>query len=283
MNDAFDTVSFETEDGFLAYRDTGTGRPVVLLHAFFADHTMWDDQVPALARHYRVIAPDARGHGGSANASRPFRSTDDLAALLRHLDIGPAVLVGVSMGAITAVDTALEHPDLVHAVVISGGSVPTFQFGEGWARDVQAAQAAALAAGDMEGWMDAFVLWAVGPHRKPDDLDPDVLRRIREMAWRTLVKHTADEPNHHIPVPDTANRAAEITVPFLAVNGALDTPELAGIAAHFARTVANGRVTTIDDAGHYPNLEQPDAFLRVIEDFLQIVNAEVDPAHGGRG
>ncbi|WP_143673523.1 alpha/beta fold hydrolase, partial [Streptomyces griseiscabiei] len=84
------TRTFQSDDGPLAYLDTGQesgrkagpGTPLVLLHGGFTDHRMWRDLVPALvAAGHRVIAPDARGHGASANASRPFRLTDDLAAL----------------------------------------------------------------------------------------------------------------------------------------------------------------------------------------------------------
>ncbi|MGA5702666.1 alpha/beta fold hydrolase [Peterkaempfera bronchialis] len=274
MNDASDIFTFASEDGLLAYRDTGAGRPLVLLHGGYLDHTMWDDQVPVLARHHRVIAPDARGHGASANASRPFRQTDDLAALLRHLGVGPAVLAGVSMGATIAVDTALVHPDLVRALVISGGGTSAPELHDPWARGVQAAQARALAAGDIEGWIDGSALWAAGPHRTLDDIDPEVVRRLREMARRTITKHTAAEPDHHRPVPDTATRAKEITVPVLAVNGALDTPDLAAIAERIATTVPDGRITTIEGAAHMPTMEQPDAYNRILEDFLRTLYAE---------
>ncbi|MET7433034.1 MULTISPECIES: alpha/beta fold hydrolase [Streptomyces] len=97
---------------------------------------MWDEQMRAFAPHYRVIAPDARGHGASSNATRPFRPADDLAALLRHLDVGPAVLVGVSMGGGTAVDTALEHPELVRAVVVSGVGTSEPYFENPWSLEV---------------------------------------------------------------------------------------------------------------------------------------------------
>ena len=273
-DDASDTFAFETEDGLLAYRDTGAGRPVVLLHGAFSDHTLWDDQVPGLARRYRVIAPDARGHGGSANAGRPFRQTDDLAALLRHLDVGPAVLVGLSMGSIVAVDTALEHPELVHALLLSGGGLPVPTFHTPWAVDVQAAQNRALAAGDIAGWIEGFTLWAAGPQRTIDDVRPDVVRRLREMAGRTLAKHTAAEPDHRVPVPDTAARAKEITVPVLVVNGALDLPEIATMTDRFVRTVTDGRSATIEDTAHYPGLERPDAFNRILDGFLRTVYAE---------
>ncbi|WP_189023386.1 alpha/beta fold hydrolase [Nocardia rhizosphaerihabitans] len=77
----------------------GPGAPLVLLHAAFLGSAMFDAQLFGPRRGHRVIAPDARGHGEPANATMPFRHTDDLAALLRHIDAGPAVPVGVSMGA----------------------------------------------------------------------------------------------------------------------------------------------------------------------------------------
>lgn len=182
MSAASELKFFESEDGRLVHRDTGEGPLLVLLHGGFLDHGMWDDQVPELARHHRVIVPDARGHGGSANATRPFRHTDDLAALLRHLDAGPAVLAGVSMGAATAVDTALEHPDLVRALVVSGAGTSEPEFDDPWTLGVLAAQARALGAGDIEGWIDAFMLPAAGPHRALGDVDRTVVERVR--GWR---------------------------------------------------------------------------------------------------
>jgi pimeloyl-ACP methyl ester carboxylesterase len=89
------------------------------------------------------------------------------------------------------------------------------------------------------------------------------------MAGRTLAKHTAGEPDHHTPVPGTRERAGELTVPVLALNGALDTPELAALAEHFA----GGRTVTVEGAAHYPNMEQPDAYNRAVADFADAVYA----------
>lgn len=273
MTDASDLATFPSHDGLLAYRDTGSGLPVVLLHAGFLDHTMFDELVPALARRHRVIAPDARGHGRSANATLPFRQTDDLAALLRGLDTGPAVLVGTSMGAIIAVDTALEHPDLVRALVISGGGTALREPRDPWLLDLEAEKAAAMAAGDIAGWVDAFALIAAGPHRGLDRVDPEVVRRVKEMAWRTLAKHTADEQDHSVSVADTAARAKEIAVPVLALNGALDSPDLIALAEDLAAAVPDGRTTTLDDAAHLPSMDRPEAYLHAVEAFLQEITA----------
>lgn len=249
--------------------DTGTGRPLVLLHGGFLDHSMWDDQIPVLAARYRVIAPDARGHGRSANATAPFRHTDDLAALLRHLGTGPAILVGVSMGAGTAVDTALEHPELVSAVVVSGAGTNEPYFTDPWTTRMWAAWHSAMAAGDLDASVEAFTLFAAGPQRTLDDLDPEVVGRLRRMARSTLSKHTADEPDLLIPAHDTWERAAKIDVPVLAINGAIDSPDHIGMAERLIRTVADGRAISVDRTAHYPNMERPDVFNESLEGFLR--------------
>ncbi|WP_433372035.1 alpha/beta fold hydrolase [Streptosporangium sp. CA-115845] len=255
----------------LFWLDTGTGRPLVLLHGGFVDHGMWGDQIPVFASRYRVIAPDARGHGRSANATEPFRLTDDLAALLRHLDTGPAILVGVSMGAGIAVDTALEHPELVGAVVVSGGGTNEPYFTDPWTTQAMAAWHSAMAAGDLDASVEAFTLFAAGPHRTLGDLDPEVVGRLRRMSRGTMSKHTGDEPNRLVPVRDTWDRAAKIDVPVLAINGAIDSPDHIGMAERLVRTVANGRAISVEGSAHYPNMERPDIFNEILEDFLRTV------------
>ncbi|MFD9402868.1 alpha/beta fold hydrolase [Streptomyces sp. NPDC060011] len=273
---AFDT--FASEDGLLAYRDEGprSGRPLVLLHAGFADHTEFDNLVPRLVEHgYRVVAPDARGHGWSANASRPFRQTDDLAALLDHLDLAaPAVLVGVSMGALIAIDTALEHPSLVAALVVSGRGLGEPRMEDPWSAARQEAQAKALAVGDISGWLDGLAHWAAGPSRTLEDLDAGVVRHLREMATRTLGKHTPDEPDRTVAVSDVPARAEGIAVPVLAVNGTLDAPACLETVTALMGAVPHGRTVAIEGAGHHASLECPERFARVLVDFLDEVHGE---------
>lgn len=80
-----------------------------------------------------MIAFDARRHGSSANAAEPYRPVDDLAALLRGLDAAPAVLVGLSTRGATAVDAALEYPELLRALVVSGVGTSEPEFQHPWA------------------------------------------------------------------------------------------------------------------------------------------------------
>ncbi|MFI6007604.1 alpha/beta fold hydrolase [Streptomyces sp. NPDC051243] len=269
MTVAFELSSFTSADGDLAYLDTGSGDLVVLLHPGYVDHRAFEDQISALAAHHRVIAPDVRGHGSSANASRPFRWADDLAALLRHLDAGPAVLVGVSMGGVIATDTVLEHPELVRAVVTCGAATGDFMYTDPWTKEIQAEYARTLAAGDIEGWLRAFLRVVPGEHRTADDVDQDILRRLREMALNTIGKHTPDEKDRMVRVTDSWSRLPTIDVPVLALNGTLEPAEMLDAAERLVRSVPHGRSATIDGVGHYLNMEKPAAFNEILLDFLR--------------
>lgn len=261
---------FASADGDLAYLDTGSGDLVVLLHSGYVDHRLFDDQIPALAAAgYRVIAPDVRGHGWSANASEPFRWADDLAGLLRHLDAGPAALVGVSMGGAIAGDTVIEYPELVRGVVLGGASVSDFRYTYDPTQKVVAASAVALNAGDVEGWLKVFLRSVAGPFRTADDIDPRLLDSLREMALHTIAKHTPGETNWHVPMAGTWPRVPKIDVPVLTVNGALDSPDLIADAELFACTVLSGRSVLVEGVSHFPNLERPEEFNGLLLDFLR--------------
>ncbi|MEU0965397.1 alpha/beta hydrolase [Streptomyces sp. NPDC005917] len=269
MNGAADVRFFPSSDGDLAYLDTGSGDPVVLLHPGYVDHRFWAGQIPALAAGYRVIAPDVRGHGSSANASKPFRWADDLAELLRHLGAGPAVLAGVSMGGVIATDTVLEHPELVRAVVTCGAVTGDFQYTDPWHQELQAEYARTLAAGDIEGWLDAFVRVASGEHRDLDAFDPEIARRLREMARHTLSKHAPGETDWHVRVTDSWPRVPKIDVPVLTINGSLEPADLLAAADRLARAVPDGRAEIVEGTDHYPNLEKPEIFNSILLGFLR--------------
>ncbi|MFJ5923205.1 alpha/beta fold hydrolase [Kitasatospora sp. NPDC092948] len=268
--------TFQSSDGLLAYRDEGPreAETLVLLHSVFVDHTQFDNLIPGLVElGHRVVAPDARGHGWSANASGPFRNADDLAELLRHLGLRQVTLVGVSMGATIAVDTAVEHPELVRALVVSGRGLGEPDLTDAWSVRTAEQQAAALAGGDLPGYLDGFVQWIAGPTRSLDEIDPAIVAHVREMALRTLMKHTPDEPDHRIPVENLAARAKEIAVPVLAINGALDAPALLATADALIRTVPNGRTVLLPDVGHYTTQEAPQEFTRALVAFLREIDA----------
>ncbi|MDA9436587.1 alpha/beta fold hydrolase [Bradyrhizobium sp. CCBAU 51627] len=98
------------------YATFGRGEPVVLLHGGLANSNYWGHQVRALERHYRVIVMDSRGHGRSSRNQEPYGydlMASDVVALLDHLEIKTAAIVGWSDGAIIGLDIAMKHPERV--------------------------------------------------------------------------------------------------------------------------------------------------------------------------
>lgn len=121
--DAQGTGAYADVNGLHLYVEShGTGRPLVLLHGGLGSGEMFGPVIPALvAGGYRVIAPDLQGHGRTADIDRPIDvrlMADDIAALIGHLDLGQADVVGYSLGGGVALQTAVRHPELVRRLVV---------------------------------------------------------------------------------------------------------------------------------------------------------------------
>ena len=122
------TSHLEVPGGRLLVVDEGTGPPIVLLHAAVADLRAWDAMVPPLvAAGYRVVRFDARNFGGSTGDDVAFTNRADVIAVLDSLGLERAALVGNSRGGMTAVDTAIESPERVVAVVGVGAGIGGFE------------------------------------------------------------------------------------------------------------------------------------------------------------
>lgn len=256
----------------LAYEVRGAGHPLVLLHAGIADARMWDDHIDAFAERFLVVRYDARGFGRSGPAVGNFSSHDDLAALLAALGIARAHLLGLSMGGAVALDTALEHPNLVSALVLAAtrpsGLAPSKRLRDDWT-----AVDARVAAGDIDGAVELELrMWVDGPGRAPDDVDPAVRERVRDMNAALFVQPDAADP---IPLdPPAVGRLHEIAVPTLVLVGDRDQPDVLAGAAALAAGIPGAARATIRGTAHVPNLERPAAFNRLVLDFL----AALDPA-----
>jgi pimeloyl-ACP methyl ester carboxylesterase len=117
-----DTMSYADVNGIsLYYEEHGSGQPLVLLHGGYGSGEMFGAILPLLASGRRVITVDLQGHGRTADVDRPLRFQtmgDDIAALIGHLGLEQADVMGYSLGAGTALRTAIQHPDRVRRLVV---------------------------------------------------------------------------------------------------------------------------------------------------------------------
>ena len=111
----------------LYYETHGTGRPLILLHGGLMSGEMFGPLIPALtAAGHQVIAPDLQGHGRTADIDRPIDvrlMADDIAALIRHLGLEKADVMGYSLGGGVAFFTAVRHPELVRRLVMASANI----------------------------------------------------------------------------------------------------------------------------------------------------------------
>lgn len=189
----------------LYYETHGTGKPLVLLHGGLGAGGMFGDNVALLAKGRQVILVDLQGHGRTADVDRPLDARymgDDVAALVRHLKLGRADVMGFSLGAGVALQTAIRHPDVVNKVV----SVSAIARRSAFYPDILVAQEGvnAAAAEAMKQTPMYALYQAIAP--RPQDF-PRLLDKIGA-AMREDFDYTAD--------------IAKITAPVLFVQGDAD-------------------------------------------------------------
>ena len=252
----------------------GDGSPVVLVHAGICDSRMWDPQWETFPRAHRVVRYDMRGFGRSALVPGRYSPPADLIALLDELALGPAKLVGASMGGGISLQVAVARPDLVSGLVLVGSGVR----GHDWSDYVThswAEEEAALERGDLDAAVEVNLrTWVDGPDRSPDEVDPEVRGRVAEMQRRAfeLWLPVGDAAEEEPLVLDVGARLGEISVPTLALVGEHDVEDVHVVAERLEREIGATRVT-IAGAAHLPNLEKPREFDQLVLAFLAEVEA----------
>ena len=254
------------------FLEAGDGDPVVLLHGgeFGAGAELgWEKAIPALSRHYRVLAPDMLGFGDSAKV---VDFTDGRGMRIRHiarfcevLGVDSAHFVGNSMGAINLLTDVTSQRQVLpvrSAVAICGGGEIQKN------RHTTALYEYDATFEAMRAIVEALFFDPAYP------VDEAYVRRRYESsiapgAWESLAASRFRRPGLEAPPTPLSRRAYErITVPVLMVEGAGDKLLPAGWAAEIAGQIAGARSAVIDSAGHCPQIEQPEALTDLVLDFL---------------
>jgi pimeloyl-ACP methyl ester carboxylesterase len=261
----------EIEGKKLYYEVAGQGKALVLAHAGFLDSGMWDAQWQEFSRHYRVIRYDMRGFGKSDPLQGPTSRRAELHALLKHLDVNAAYMVGGSLGGEMMIDFAVEHPEMVLGLVTVNSTPSGFEFqGEPPAELLALIDAAQTR--DVERISERQLhLWIDGPFRRPDEVDAGVRQRAWQMNQTPVRNFTwvvADMQPASPLAPPAAQQLHNIQAPTLVVVGALDNPELMRAADVMVEQIAGAQKVVIEGAAHIPSMEKPAEFNRVVLDFL---------------
>jgi pimeloyl-ACP methyl ester carboxylesterase len=254
----------------LYWEQAGEGSPVVLLHEGIADSRMWEPQWAEYSKRFRMVRYDMRGFGQSPAAVGTVSLSGDLVQLLDTLELGPATLIGVSLGGSVAMETAIGRPDLVSRLVLVAPGLRGFEMSDetkaGWEEEE-----AAIERGDVGAAVEVNMrMWVDGPSREPGEVDPELRGKVAEMQRRAIEIHLeAGEEGEYQPlVEDWGSRLAEIAVPTLVIVGELDRPEMLEISERLEAEIPDARRVTIPGTAHVPSMERAEEFDQIVLDFL---------------
>ena len=261
----------------LYYEETGSGEPIVFVHEFAADLRAWESQVRHLSRGYRCIAFNARGYTPSdvpltADAYGCEHSAKDIGAVLDHLKIANAHVVGLSMGAYAAMLFGIRQPQRVRSLVLAGvgsGSEPgqTAEF-----RHSSRRMADQL---ELDGFTKIADEFAMGPNRRQlAAKDPRGWRETVEQLREHSAKGSAMTMRHYQSERPTVYEydadLRKLNAATLVIVGDEDEPCL-NVSVYLKRTLPNADLMVIPGTGHSVNLEEPTAFNQALAAFIGCV------------
>ena len=267
----------EVDGGRLYYETSGNGPAIVLIHAGFLDRRMWDQQIPVFSKTHRVIRYDVRGFGKSDIARNTYSDYKDLRALLYHLRVKTASLVGVSNGGRIAADFAVEYPSMLnHLVLVSPGMSGYKSSGpeedkmweefDNQMKPQEEADREGRAADAVEMDVNAWASVQTPANRE----------RIRQIALDNVHVHIENPWKLQVPPePRTFQRLPQIRVPTLVIIGDGDVRPQILLTDNIHSHIPGSKRVMIQGADHIVNMSKPDEFNRTILEFLTMQTQEI--------
>lgn len=249
----------------LHHEDRGaSSRPVIAFsNSLGTDFRIWDKVVARLEDRFRIIRYDKRGHGLSEATPAPYALSDhvgDLAALLDHLGVDRATIVGLSVGGAIAQGLAALRPDLVAALVLSntGHKIGTEELWNERIRTVTEKGIGAMSDAIMQRWFTPA-------YRSPDN--PDFVG-YTAMLTRTPAEGYAGTCAA-LRDADLTESTRALTVPALCIVGDHDGATPPDLVRELSGLIRGSQFRIIENAGHLPCIEKPDAVANLIASFLR--------------
>lgn len=253
------------------YTETGNlrGPSVVFVHAFPMNEKMWDDQVAALKKDYRVITLDIRGFGKS-KLSHPYTLefvVDDVITLLDHLKIEKTVLCGLSMGGFVALRAVQRNPERFRGIVLADTkSEPDLDSSRlGRYKGIKLIEEKGLSE-----FVDEFITKSLAPSL--DGKKPSTFLKAKKIAMNNKISGVQAGLLALTSRTDTSADLGKIQTPTLILQGELDAVIPMSSAKALNEKIAGSKFFIISKAGHLSNLENPKEFNERLIEFLTGLN-----------
>ncbi len=242
------------------YQEQGQGQPLLLIHGGTLNGDSWQPYFTAFAEHYRVIAPDSRGHGRTANPSGTLSFAllaEDMVALVQALDLQKPLIYGYSDGGQVALEIGMRYPDLPLALVVGGAYPELTEASRMWVRSIVGdAQSPKVDTAQFERDHPEFAAMLQETHGH--DGWKTLLHSIKPM-WNAALNYTADD-------------WAQVVAPTLVLLGDRDSLVPVEDGVQMYRHLPNAELAVVPGADHTDLIFSPATVARVqplILDFLQ--------------
>jgi pimeloyl-[acyl-carrier protein] methyl ester esterase len=265
-------ASFTTTTGVsLFYEDGGAGRPLVLIHGWAMSGKVWCFQ-EELARDYRLITIDLRGHGNSSSPDNGFSLellARDVIDLVNHLQLRDAVLTGWSMGAQVALQACSLLRERLSGLVLVGGT-PRFAAAADYPHGLPPEEVRGMALRlrrDYRKTMGDFFRGMFAPGEPDHDQYQRIVHQV-VMGGRSPDPVAAGRFLEILGQADLRPLLPAIDLPVLLVHGSEDTICLPGASRYMAEQLPRAILRMIEGSGHAPFMARPAEFNRVLVEFL---------------
>ena len=261
--------SLYTRDGtHLAYEITGEGLPLVLIHGWTFDRTVWFSQIPEFGQHYKTIIYDRRGYGESDGKLDLRKDLDDLNDLLDHLAIDSTYLLGMSQGGRVALRYSINHPERVKALILQCAPLDGYD-PKGREKDqIPLSHYSTLAKqGLMKTVRDE---WMNHPLMHVPTSMISVKKHVREIVNRYSGEDLTGNIMEQMAFPiNIFENLQQITMPTLIIQGDEETPLIIDVAHKLQEGIQGSKKSVITGNGHLINLIEPKKYNQAVIDFLQ--------------
>ena len=247
------------------YEERGSGPAIVLLHDGLLHSASWDEVWQSLAGKYHVIRYDRRGYGRSEAATSSFSPTDDLAKLLRHLQVPHAVIIGSSSGGALAIDFAIQHPETVDGLFLIGPVLHGMEYSAEF-RERANRNNEPMARDDVDGmarnWSrDKFLIAGANARARRKVYDELVANAAKLKEYDGALEEKLSPP--------ASERLDEIKAPALILVGSGDIADVQAHAAAINAGIRGSQRIEVKGAGHLIQLEKPDEVVQKLEKFAE--------------
>jgi pimeloyl-ACP methyl ester carboxylesterase len=268
--EARNSMLIKISGGNVGFDAQGQGTPLLLMHAFPLDRSMFQPQLTALARIARVLTFDVPGMGESEAGPCSMNDIADLAArLLDEHGIAKAVVGGVSMGGYASFAFARRHAQRLRGLVFADTKPEADTEDAKKARREMATVAREQGSTEIAVRMAPKLLGQTTLRERPE-----VVERVRSMILNANPKSIARLLESLAQRDDSTSLLGDIKVPALVIAGAEDAIIPAAGAKVWAEQIPGAKLVQIPQAGHLPNLETPAVFNSAIEAFLRKSTAD---------